>query len=253
MKMKLISLITFILYLNIISLSQNDNVDYSYLMPYNDNGSWGWCDTNGTIVIQPQYKKTSFFNKIILKDEERLMAKIVFDNDNINYLIDNDQLLVPADYSIKGDINSNFKIDKNQNIKMKIMEVIIFSKDGKLGLYDCNEKKTLVKPQFDIISEISDYIYLKKNNDPYYYQYKLDKKKLSKTNIIETELFYYDYGYEIIIFTDHKGNTYEAENGKLIPLLKEIKDVLTKTYGIVAIDDGYNSFSQENNFQTKMG
>ena len=45
------------------------------------------------------------------------MAKIVFDNDNINYLIDNDQLLVPADYSIKGDINSNFKIDKNQNIK----------------------------------------------------------------------------------------------------------------------------------------
>ena len=62
---------------------------------------------------------------------------------------------------------------------MKIMEVIIFSKDGKLGLYDCNEK-TLVKPQFDIISEISDYIYLKKNNDPYYYQYKLDKKSYPK-------------------------------------------------------------------------
>lgn len=248
--MKLISFITFILYLNVISLSQNDNIDYSeFLIPYNDNGSWGWCDTNGTIIIEPQYKKTSFFTKIILNDEERLMAKIVFENDNINYLIDNNNLLVPANYSIKGHINSNNKIDKNQNIK-------IVSKDGKLGIYDCNGKINLVKPEFDNISEISGFIYLKKNNKKYYYQYKLDKKKLSKTNIVKIESYLDNsnyFAFEIKIFTDHKGHSYEAKNGKLMPFqLKEKKDVLIKDYGIV-IDDSYESFSQENRIPYKNG
>lgn len=32
------------------------------LIPYEDNGLWGYCDAEGHVVITPQWEKANFFN-----------------------------------------------------------------------------------------------------------------------------------------------------------------------------------------------
>jgi len=123
--MKFVLLIAFVGCISICSFAQN-NYNPKFLIPYNDQGKWGWSDTVGTIAILPEFKSCSLFDRI----DNYWVSEVVKKKTKYQYVFDKGILPI-----------SNCKIDYQYPHLTDQDYWIIKTKTNRKGIYDWNKKK----------------------------------------------------------------------------------------------------------------
>ncbi|MEO0728630.1 MAG: WG repeat-containing protein, partial [Bacteroidota bacterium] len=59
-----------------VATAQSTDAHPHVLIPYNDHGEWGYCDTLGNIQIKPQYKSAYFFNARTIGEAEVYLSAV---------------------------------------------------------------------------------------------------------------------------------------------------------------------------------
>jgi hypothetical protein len=173
--MKKFTVLTLLLIASISSFAQT--YEPEFLIPYNYNGKWGWCDTMGKILIEPQFQEVSFFDYKERQDTEieaNVKTKYGANKYNITY-----GLLVPENFILTGEIYNYSENDKHRLFEVK-------SENKKLGIFESKTKQMVVQPEWDVVeydSDFQDLIYLKKDNEKVYYTFNRSTQKLTKTTI----------------------------------------------------------------------
>jgi len=124
-----------------------DSTNYLLLIPFNENNKWGWCDTLGNIVIEPQFKKTWGFTYNIV-DQHKIYSAFVKTEKGKSYYIPNIGLVAPADYEILS-WELGIPFIKNETIRFYH---IIKDKNKKIGVFESVRQKMVVSPQYDTSS-----------------------------------------------------------------------------------------------------
>lgn len=208
------------------------------LVPFNDHGKWGYCDTLGKLQIQPAYQSASFFYSTKIGVEQQYVSKVKTAHGE-NMLTVDGELVLPA------------KFDLVDNIHSKAMPNSLFlvKKKGKYGIFE-HGKGLLVPAKYDSLSmgfAFSTIYLLKHKKDATYRRFDPETLELKSTDIVDLGVFY--YGYNMVeVVTKSDGSHYELQNNELILIdpvkfaeYEDIDDVLLEEMP----DDWNSSFNWE--------
>lgn len=227
--MKLIT--TFLLPLSFflqLSAQENKEIDLSaddplLLIPYNDHGKWGWCDTLGEIKIPTQFITADFFRKRYDKTnyKNRYSAEIQTEIGK-NYLYSNGEFYIPKEYAIEREFYSN-----------KHKTVLVKNKTGQYGVFDVAKYELVVPIEYDsyyYADNDSYFLYLKKNNKKTYDQFLFFKKKIQPTDIVKINMAKANVVGKkrvqyIELFKKRNGSYFYFENKEVVPIKKS--DIVT--------------------------
>ncbi len=217
-------------------------MNYPLFIPFNDNGTWGWADTLGNILIEPRYQSAWFFvtatfgkNNVHFSPIETAAGRNVF--------LAEKGLAVPESYNM---LNHHLGIVETKDETQKFYYIIQDSLK-KIGVYEAANQELVVKPVYDTLNRyalMEDVVLLKQNKDLHYDHFTSADAKIQTSKIIQVD--------NIEIKDDSKGSTMccstvvkfadgslkELYNGKLKPFEKF--DSLTyknTAFGHVAMDD----------------
>lgn len=183
--MKIILFLLFII--NHCNFFSQDNYNPEFLIPYNDNGKWGWCDTLGKIKIKTEYSKTSFLEK----NQNIFHTKVSKDKNEYVYIYGSGLISIP-NVSIEF-LTGQFLLPENQ--------VILKTNSDKYILFNYQSKKTLLDSSMNIekIEWFSSDHLLFKIKDGQFCFYDLNLNKISKTKM------------NYRVFSEITGNKYYKE------------------------------------------
>lgn len=218
-----------LLFVSISSFSQQKYSSPLFLIPYNDNGKWGWCDTLGEKVIDGDYKMAYFFyERYSFKDE---FEASVTTSSGANIYNSKSGLLVPVEYSILKELY--------QDTAAKNRWIVIQNSSEKIGLYDALNKKTMVEPKWDKYhyrDEWKTEIYFSGPKEKTFWGYNFKTQKLYKTQIdsifemgIEESIDGRAFAFNISVFHHTNGKYTKFKDGIQVELnTDELKHVSEK-------------------------
>jgi hypothetical protein len=225
--MKKFTVLTLLLVASISSFAQKE---YSpeFLIPYNNNGKWGWCDTTGKVLIEPQFLEVGFFYRSAYNENEfEAYAKTELGRNRYNSV---SGILVPVNYLIETEITHS---GDNRNATKRWF--LVRSENNKLGIFETTQKKLVVGTDWDDAitdSEFENISYLKKNPEKTYFSYNRSTGLLTKTDFDsifqrqdpdEQNDYYFSYNW----FFKHKnGAISKLVNGKHVELTAYQKRML---------------------------
>lgn len=156
-----------------------------YFIPYNDHGKWGWCDTLGNVVIQPEYKFCSFFKQY----DNIWSSTVVLKNKSYPYVYQKGVLKM-------ADIQMCY-----QNSELLKRDYwLVESKSRKQGIYDWKKQKLVLDTIINYLVEDknnTNFLLYNKTNEGNYYIFNIKTKKSTETDIVdfywssETDKTYY--------------------------------------------------------------
>jgi len=170
------------LIVNLTVFSQQTNMRADLLIPFNDKGSWGWCDTLGNIIIQPNFSSTGFFYKGRGHSNESWYAT-VYCKGAKNEFVFNEGLLIPKKYAqVKNITYLNETGKKNRAL------YVVQDKKARLGIYHTQSQNFALKCSYDSIYVPrwnAKRIYLKKENDEFFSEFNPALSTMKSTDIVE--------------------------------------------------------------------
>lgn len=152
------------------------NYNPQFLIPYNNNGNWGWCDTLGNIKIKGDFKEVHFFYQRYQHPNE--FEAYIDTKAGENRYDYQKGLLVPMKYGIVKDLY--------QEPTSKNRWVIIQDASKKFGLYDGHNQKLIVDTKWENYyyeDEWKTEIYFSRNSEKTFWGYNFKTQKLYKTQI----------------------------------------------------------------------
>lgn len=208
--MRILSLFIIVFLLGSTSLISQTKTDLPshLLIPYNDHGKWGWCDTLGNIIIEPQFKWVGFFDK-----NGRTKVETNF---GFNFYKINEGLLIPEELAIEETIKGDIYLVRDSTTTF--------------GVYSITDQKLLVPisilnyyiPQ---AKSGCDFILFRKTYNGEYKLFNTTSKTIEPTDIISIKNYeektdhsgpFGGYG-EKKDFFKHTDQTYSTiEKGKLV-------------------------------------
>jgi hypothetical protein len=177
-------------------------------IPFNDHGKWGYCDTLGTLQIEPAYESASFFYPMNIGAEKYFVSRVETSRGN-NLVMSNGELVFPA------------KLDFVDNIYSKASpnNLFLLRKKGKYGVFKYGES-WVMPAKYDMMGSGFDFssMYLfKREKDNTYQRFYPETLELKETDIIDVGVFYHGFNtVEVVTKTD--GSRYEVQNAELIPI-----------------------------------
>lgn len=167
-----------------------DNYNPEFLIPYNDHGKWGWCDTLGKIKFKAEYSRTSFFEK----NQNIFHSKVSKDEKEYVFIYGSGLISIP-NVSLEF-LSGQFLLLENQ--------IILKTNSDKYILYNYQSKKTLLDSTMNIekIEWFSSQYLFFKIKDGQFCFYDLNLNKISKTKM------------NYRVFSEISGNKYYKENKK---------------------------------------
>lgn len=219
------------------SIPQLDSAkDAALLIPYNNHGKWGWCDTLGKVIIAPKYKKVNFFYK-----RNNIYSASITTEAGTNRYVINKGLVVPENSAIVSKLYLS-----DTSIKGEFY--IVKNKLDKIGIYESNTKKFVVPIEYDSYPRYfssQHLILLKKEGELTYDRFIPKLQEVVPTDIVKvSEYMSFGDRYEqSIIVTEHiEGYHSKLKNGTLVrfDLKKSGKWTDSKDVGIV-MEEGYGS------------
>ena len=164
--------------------SRDKTASELFLVPYNDNDKWGWCDTLGNIVLKPKYAETGFF----FKQYDTYIAEVKTEYGQ-NLVNNKGKLLFSKTYHIEK--KWNLRVDKTHK-----GYYIICSEKRKKGFYDPDMDEYIIPVQYDSIVVVQGWgrpsekplVFAKKSNEPFI-QLNLKKTEIVKTDFSEINIY----------------------------------------------------------------
>lgn len=206
------------------------------LIPYNDRGDWGYCDTLGNLVYKPSFKEASFFYSSTLGDQRVQMANVTTKWGE-NRLMATGKLLLPK----KLDYQRGFYTTTDPNTTFLVI------KKGKYGVYDLNEGMILPAKYDSLCAkcEYSSWVLLKKEGEDAYRRYNPETRELEEQQYVKLGRYLHRYSsFDIATTTD--GLHYRLKEGELLQVTDEVLATYTNdenTFMDVAADwDGASSY-----------
>lgn len=168
--MKSLLLFVYITFACIYSFSQTA---YSpkLLIPYNDHGKWGWCDTLGKIHIEPQFDECSFF------DVKGVCWSSVVEKQNKIYPYVFGKGLLPL---------QNCKIIHQYEHLLKKDLWLVSTINGNTGIYNWKKNKLIldtIAKSYIVDDSLPNYFLYKVQSTGKYYLFDLKTKKSKLTDM----------------------------------------------------------------------
>lgn len=216
---------------------------HATLVPFNSNGTWGWADTLGNVVIKPTYNRTWFFTYDQVKEESVYYAPVKTDAGQ-NFLLADIGLACPPKYTIlNGDLH--FTLDSKDDIACYN---IIQNDKQKISIYDAIKQRMVVKPTYDSLSRYAlqeNVILLKRHNETTFRYYSTFKKELLKSDIVAINQYKvinkakasYSCCPTVVSFAD--GTFAEIYRGEFTPFVFEDSLKYEKENSSYSLDDSY--------------
>jgi len=230
--------------LSISGFSQK--VDYSYnpvlLIPYNDHGKWGYCDTLGTIKIKPVYNEVNFFEAFHLNGQLHPYSYVETPK-GMSILLPNGKLMFRKKYTL----TKKYPLQIGEAKK----SVFLIEKKGKLGLFLFGTG-VIQRTNQDSIYNKGEVVLMKKSDDINWSRFDFSTEKLVATDIV-TLTSYYDWNVgDFSLALRNDGSYYQIKDGTLSPLTNEAAQALMDDYEElfleeVADDYGGSSFRTRSN------
>lgn len=164
--------------------------DPELLIPYNSGNLWGWCDTLGTVLIEPKFEESTFFTDKYIKN--RPLA--VFGNSEKGF------------YFVKPDGNLLFPshlryFPPSDHYTFSLRELIILkSQNNKKTIFStASEAILLDSPQDEVYLYTynkKQYAWMKQDNEKYY------KILNSEQKILKTKIVNFIFQWNDVIFTE---------------------------------------------------
>ncbi len=172
--------------------AQSTDVHPNVLIPYNDHGQWGYCDTLGNIQIKPQYEAARFFYAKTINEEETHLST-VYTKHGSALLKSNGNLLLPK---------KAYRVKNLSTSAAPKGTVYLAQRKGKYGIYQLDEG-WLVKPQFDSLYPRSyhNWTLFKSDKDATFSRFNLETLQLESTEIVEVKEHWGDLGTVNIVTT----------------------------------------------------
>ncbi|MEL7425749.1 MAG: WG repeat-containing protein [Bacteroidota bacterium] len=183
--------------------AQSNDVHPRVLIPYNDHGEWGYCDTLGNLQINPQYEAANFFYSTYISAEEVYLS--VVKNKWGQALLKSDgKLLLPK------------KTHRARNLYTGAAPrgtVYLLQKKEKYGIYQLGEG-WLVKPTLDSLypRSYNNWMLLKASDAPTFSRFNLETLQLEPTEIVAVREYWGSLG---------TANVATTQDGQLHRLTKE--------------------------------
>ncbi len=234
-------LTTLILIFTSISTFAQQQYSPKFLIPYNDNGKWGWCDTLGKNVIEENFNQTGFFYEYYsIKDQ---FESFVITESGENIYNSKTGLLIPREYNLLRDLY----LDPEVNNRLILLE----NTSGKIGMYDVTNKKIVVDPKWDKYHFSDDWlteIYFSGPKEKTFWGYNFETQKFYKTQIDSifaiTALTYFDgraFAYDESVFRHTNGKFTKFKDGVQIELnedeLKRVSEKWERSYAATRDSD----------------
>lgn len=176
------------------------------LIPYNDHGEWGFCDTLGNIQIDPAYEKATFFFPFSLA-KERIAVSRVQTKDGRNLLQTKGELLFPAQLDYHGSINSTIAPNT----------LFILKRKDKYGIYE-QDKGWLIRPVYDTLAHrfsFSKWFLFKRDKADTYDRFSADNHSMEATDIVDVGIYFHKYNV-VEVVTKRDSSRYEIRDDKLV-------------------------------------
>lgn len=169
-------LTTLILIFTSISTFAQQQYSPEFLIPYNDNGKWGWSDTLGNLKVGGDFKEVHFFYERYQHPNE-FEAYITTEAGENRYAFQKG-LLVPLKYNVIKDLY--------QEPTSKNRWIVIQDVSKKIGLYDGQNQKLIVDTKWEKYyyeDQWKTEIYFSGTGEKTYWGYNFKTKKYYKTQI----------------------------------------------------------------------
>ncbi|MBI1836886.1 MAG: WG repeat-containing protein [Flavobacteriia bacterium] len=202
-----------------------------HLIPYNDHGKWGYCDTLGKIVITPEFNSCGFFNKL----GKYWTSEVTFGNNKYNYILNKGYIPLP---------NTKLSHCHNEELAQKDLWVIE-NKNSLKGIYDWKNRELIVDTMIRNLFPNplnSNFLFIE-NQSLSIMIYDLKKKKITQSLMNN---WYYDIEHDKYYF--RKSNTdqewYVPNNkGEFI----KTQDTFTEEYLLADSEEEFGFFEPTKN------
>ncbi|MBK6979466.1 MAG: WG repeat-containing protein [Cytophagaceae bacterium] len=188
---KIISIILIQFISTILWTTTHAQYNPKLLIPYNQNGKWGWSDTLGNIKIKPKYARADFF---VEYSKGECLSVMKDESNQMRFIKTNGEFLFPQKYTF-----SEFYWHNNS------LDFIVIKNKTKYGLYSIKNHKILVPTKYDelIFKYIGDQkmVFFKNAKDATFSEFsdgKIIKTEYEKLN------YNYEYNYEHFVFENTK-------------------------------------------------
>jgi hypothetical protein len=181
------------------------------LIPYNDRGKWGYCDTLGNLVYKPTFQEASFFYPIMLGGQRKQMANVITKWGE-NRMLVSGELLLPR----KMDYQRSFYSKTTSNTTFLVRE------KGKYGIYELN-KGMIVPAEYDSLCtpcHSSSWTLLKQKGEDTYRRYNSETLELETEQYVSLECYRHPYD-KIDVATTADGRHYRLRGNKLEQITEE--------------------------------
>lgn len=228
--MKKFLLLSFVLFLAKSTFAQKE-YNPMFLIPYNDHGKWGWCDTSGTIVVKQEFEETNFFNGF----GDHFLADIIQNGHRANYVLDLG-VTGPATYH-------SFMVYDEEFFDLKCS--ILLDDQYNMGLYSIEKKKVLISPEFH-----DDYQILNATNQIFVFRNKENKVgvydfKTGKTLLTQYKSFQKDEEQNEIYFLDVSENAYYLNDKmQFVKYKEQLEPASDDRYGVAEYEKPAKAFEQ---------
>lgn len=215
-----------------------------FLVPYNDNDKWGWCDTLGNIVLKPKYAETGFF----FKKYDTYIAEVKTEYGQ-NLVNNKGKLLFSKTYHIEK--KWNLRVDKTHK-----GYYIICSEKRKKGFYDPDMDEYIIPVQYDSIVVVQGWgrpsekplVFAKKSNEPFI-QLNLKKTEIVKTDFSEINIYRGNDDRPIVVAKTLNSEFVEIRQDPVMLTKEEYKLLMEEVHRptfsqgyslIVPLEEGFN-------------
>ena len=180
------------------------------LIPYNDHGKWGFSDTLGKIVIEPQFESASFF----YESRDGVTVSYVYRGGEPEFYIAGKGIASPEGFKAEYALFEPF-YRRNDLAPVK--------KSGKMGLFDYRKQQLMVDAEYSdmFVDEANQMVYLynyqkesrgSNHMDILAYDVERAKSKKLKYVKVQSEIVLNEEETrvkEVLLFKDKNGRWYE--------------------------------------------
>lgn len=184
-----------------------------YYIPYFDHGKWGWCDTLGKVVVQPEFASCSFFES----KGKYWVSDVTKENRNYEYVLGKGMLPV-----------ANCGLDHWQYVQLTDKNWwILRTKSHKLGIYDWGKQRFVLDTiaRSIVVNETNlGFLCYKKENATTFSVFNLKTQKSTQSDMtddyfsVETSKTYFRKSY------DDKWHELSPK-GAFVPTMDNVEEV----------------------------
>lgn len=180
-------------------------------VPYNDRGSWGYCDTLGVIQLKPRFESAGFFYLRRFGKDLYEYSSQVETRWGENMIRPDGKLILPKKTQELRQLSNTSRRGKIFLLKVK----------EHYGIYDLDEG-WLAKARFDSLYPRSyhNWMLLKEDDAPTFTRFNLETLHPEATEIVAVQEFWGDLG-TVNIATTVDGKTYKLTKTGMDPISAE--------------------------------